>query len=93
MTHGHGDHYGGVNYLVGKYHPAVVMSDPDWKMTATQLEFETPLWDPPPNFVPGRDVAAKDGDTLTLGGTTTQLRKLGRLIVAEADRAAGTLAR
>ena len=50
ITHGHGDHYGGVSYLVDKYHPAVVMSDLDWKMTATQLEFETPLWDPPPKF-------------------------------------------
>ncbi len=73
VTHGHGDHYGGVNYLVGKYHPVVVMSDLDWKMTATQLEFETPLWDPPPKFVPGRDISAKDGDTITLGGTTVTM--------------------
>lgn len=73
VTHGHGDHYGGVNYLVDKYRPAVVMSDLDWKMTATQLEFETPLWDPPPKFVPGRDIAARDGDTITLGGTTVTL--------------------
>jgi metallo-beta-lactamase class B len=73
VTHGHGDHYGGVSYLVDKYHPAVVMSDLDWKMTATQLEFETPLWDPPPKFVPGRDIAAKDGDTITLGGTTVTM--------------------
>jgi metallo-beta-lactamase class B len=73
VTHGHGDHYGGVNYLVDKYHPVVVMSDLDWKMTATQLEFESPLWDQPPKFVPGRDIAAKDGDTITLGGTTVTM--------------------
>src|SRR5579871_4635562 len=29
VTHGHGDHYGGVNYLVGKYHPRVVASEQD----------------------------------------------------------------
>jgi metallo-beta-lactamase class B len=69
VTHGHGDHYGGVNYLVGKYHPKVVMSEQDWKMMETRLEFETPLWDAPPK----RDMAIKDGDTITLGGTTVTL--------------------
>jgi metallo-beta-lactamase class B len=73
VTHGHGDHYGGVNYLVGKYKASVVMGEPDWKMTSTKLDFETPLWDPPPVFVAGRDVSAKDGDIVTLGGTTVTL--------------------
>lgn len=45
------------------------MSEADWKMMETKLEFETPLWDPPPT----RDIAAKDGDTVTLGDTAVTL--------------------
>lgn len=73
VTHGHGDHYGGVNYLVGKYHSKVVASEQDWKMMATQLEFESSLWDAPPKFVPGQDLSIRDGDTISLGGTTVTL--------------------
>jgi metallo-beta-lactamase class B len=69
VTHGHGDHYGGAAYLAGKYGAKVVMSELDWKMTETKLEFETPLWDAPPK----RDMSVKDGDTITLGGTTVTL--------------------
>jgi metallo-beta-lactamase class B len=35
-------------------------------MMETKLEFESALWDAPPK----RDMAVKDGDTVTLGGTT-----------------------
>ncbi|MDM0106832.1 MBL fold metallo-hydrolase [Variovorax sp. J22R24] len=66
VTHGHGDHYGGARYLVQKYRPRIVMSEVDWKMTETQLEFTTPLWGAPPQ----RDLAVKDGDRITLGDTT-----------------------
>ena len=69
VTHGHGDHYGGAVYLASKYGARVVMGDEDWKMTETKLDFETPLWDPPPK----RDISAKDGDTVSLGGTTVTL--------------------
>ncbi len=69
VTHGHGDHYGGAVYLAGKYGAHVVMGEPDWKMTETKLDFETPLWDPPPK----RDISVKDGDTVKLGGTTVTL--------------------
>jgi metallo-beta-lactamase class B len=69
VTHGHGDHYGGAVYLAGKYNARVVMGEEDWKMTETKLDFETPLWDPPPK----RDISAKDGDKVTLGGTTVTL--------------------
>jgi metallo-beta-lactamase class B len=31
ITHARGDHYGGANYLVEKYHPPVVMSETDWR--------------------------------------------------------------
>jgi metallo-beta-lactamase class B len=69
VTHGHGDHYGGATYLANKYHARVVLGEEDWKMMETKLDFETPVWDPPPK----RDVSAKDGDTVSLGGTTVTL--------------------
>jgi metallo-beta-lactamase class B len=69
VTHGHGDHYGGVDYLLQRHHPQVVMSEADWTMTETKLEFESPLWGPPPK----RDVAVRDGQRLTVGDTTLQL--------------------
>lgn len=75
VTHGHGDHYGGVAYLSGKYKDArIVMGEPDWAMLSSdKIDFETPLWDAMPKFRPGVDVSAKDGDTVTLGGTTVTL--------------------
>ncbi|KQW57848.1 MBL fold metallo-hydrolase [Variovorax sp. Root411] len=69
VTHGHGDHYGGAPYLAQKYRARVVMSDTDWTMTETKLEFATPIWGAPPK----RDISVKDGDRLTLGDTTLTL--------------------
>jgi metallo-beta-lactamase class B len=66
VTHGHGDHYGGAPYLARQYRARVVMSEADWKMSETQLEFAIPLWLPPPK----RDVAVNDGDKLTQGDAT-----------------------
>lgn len=66
VTHGHGDHYGGAKYLAEKYKARVVMSETDWTMLATRLEFASRHWDAPP----ARDIAVKAGDTLTLGDTT-----------------------
>ena len=68
VSHGHGDHYGGAQYLIGKYKPRVVMSDLDWTMTETKLEFSSVHWGPPPRRDPTRDLSVKDGDLLTLGG-------------------------
>lgn len=70
ITHGHGDHYGGalrVKALAGPDSPRVVMSDPDWTMTQTQLEFASPLWPAPPRFDARRDLAVRDGDRLRQG--------------------------
>lgn len=70
ITHGHGDHYGGterVKALAAPTRPQVVMSKADWAMTATQLEFDSPLWGRPPRYEPGHDIAADDGATFTLG--------------------------
>jgi metallo-beta-lactamase class B len=72
VTHGHGDHYGGAPYLAQKYHARVVMSEADWTMTETKLEFATPIWGAPPKRGP-RDISVKDGDRLTLGDTTLTL--------------------
>jgi metallo-beta-lactamase class B len=66
VTHGHGDHYGGANYLVEQYHPRVVASEIDWHMMETGLEFNSPQWGAPPK----RDIAVRDGEQLMLGDTT-----------------------
>jgi metallo-beta-lactamase class B len=66
VSHAHGDHYGGAPYLVERYHPRVVMSERDWTMIETRLEFASPLWGAPPK----RDQAVNDGDRITLGDTT-----------------------
>ena len=70
VTHGHGDHYGGVQRVkevaaVSK--PRVVMSELDWTMTRMQLEFASPLWPAPPIFDKQLDVATRDGDVLRQG--------------------------
>lgn len=43
ISHGHGDHYGGQEYLVNKYKPRVVMSEVDWlRLEQPKLDFESP---------------------------------------------------
>jgi metallo-beta-lactamase class B len=68
VSHAHGDHYGGANYLKEKFGAHVVMSEIDWKV------FDDPQFDPKRNALfdppPKRDVAVKDGETLKLGDTT-----------------------
>ena len=68
VTHGHGDHYGGAQMIAERYRARVVASEIDWKMMETGLEFDSKMWDRPPR----RDIAIKDGDTLTLGDTTVR---------------------
>jgi metallo-beta-lactamase class B len=69
ITHGHGDHYGGVNYFTRKYGSRVVASDIDWTMMETKLEFDTPLWGRPPK----RDIAVVDGDKVRLSDTSVDI--------------------
>ncbi len=66
VTHAHGDHYGGAQYLVDRFKARVVMSEVDWKQLEGPLQFNSPNWSAPPK----RDIAIKDGDKLTLGDTT-----------------------
>lgn len=70
ITHGHGDHYGGQEYLVGRYQPQVVMSEIEWqRLEAPKQDFSSPRW----GKAPTRDISIKDGDTLRLGDTEVQL--------------------
>jgi metallo-beta-lactamase class B len=69
VTHGHGDHYGGASYFSRKYGSRVVLSETDWTMMETKLEFDHPLWGRPPK----RDISVVDGDKVTLGDTTIEI--------------------
>ena len=70
VTHAHGDHYGGVEYLVPRYRSAVVASEIDWQQLEGKLEFNSPLWGPVPKYDAARDLRVKDGDKVTLGDTS-----------------------
>src|SRR5215471_361692 len=69
ITHSHGDHYGGAQYLIDNFHPRVIMSDADWKGVEGPLQFDNPNWSKPPK----RDITINDGYKLTLGDTTLTL--------------------
>jgi metallo-beta-lactamase class B len=68
VTHGHGDHYGGAQMIAERYGARIVASEIDWQMMETGLEFDSKLWDRPPK----RDIAVRDGETLTLGDITVR---------------------
>jgi metallo-beta-lactamase class B len=65
VTHGHGDHFGGIKYLQELYSPAVYMSAKDWDLTMA-----TPQTGNNPQPLPKKDKIATDGQKLTLGDTT-----------------------
>jgi metallo-beta-lactamase class B len=75
VSHAHGDHYGGADYLKRKFNARVVMSEIDWQVLdklradLEALKKVPELFGPPPE----RDLAVKDGDTLTLGDTVVKL--------------------
>lgn len=60
VTHGHGDHYSGAQYLVDKLHPRVVTTDADWNMMQGKLDFNSSVCGP----VPARDMSVRDGEPL-----------------------------
>jgi len=68
VTHGHGDHYGGAQMIAERYGARIVASEIDWQMMETGLEFDSKLWDRPPK----RDMAVRDGESLTLGDVTVR---------------------
>jgi metallo-beta-lactamase class B len=63
ISHGHGDHHGGTKYLQDKYRPRVVMGPADWDLVERDTR----------NPRPTRDIAATDGQKITLGDTTITL--------------------
>jgi metallo-beta-lactamase class B len=64
ISHGHGDHSGGVKYLQD-YHARIVLSPADWDLLAR---------DPNNGTVnPKREMEATDGQKLTLGDITLTL--------------------
>lgn len=63
VTHGHGDHHGGTKYLQDKYRPRVVMGPSDWDLVARDTRSPRPT----------RDIAATDGQKITLGDTTVTI--------------------
>ncbi|WP_234680696.1 MBL fold metallo-hydrolase [Bradyrhizobium monzae] len=69
VTHGHGDHYGGVGFFKRIASPKVLMSDADWTMMETKLEFDRPDWGRPPR----REISVTDGQQITLGDTTVDV--------------------
>jgi metallo-beta-lactamase class B len=67
VAHGHNDHFGGAAWLQETYGARIVMSAQDWDHIRTwpQLGSPAPL--------PKQDIEARDGDEITLGGTTVKL--------------------
>jgi metallo-beta-lactamase class B len=71
LTHGHPDHYAGVNYLLDHLaptagsRPRVVMSDQDWNIITKDNS--------PAEIKPRKDMVATDGQQLTIGNTTITL--------------------
>ncbi|MEU7469210.1 MBL fold metallo-hydrolase [Streptomyces sp. NPDC044984] len=63
VTHGHGDHFGGAQYLADTYGARVMMAPADWNTLAASR----------PANAPTRDLDITDGQSLTLGGTTVRL--------------------
>lgn len=63
VTHAHGDHYGGAQYLVRQYRVRVAMSDADWAVARVRPEVNSSEWGPMPQV----DTVLKQGDALALG--------------------------
>ncbi len=62
VMHGHGDHFGGARYLQETFGAQVVASEIDW-----------PAMEKAGDRALKRNIAVKNGDTVTLGGETVKL--------------------
>lgn len=69
VTHGHGDHYGGANYLRTKYNAKVVMTKVDENLMNTVHVGANSSRSPKAPV----DIYVKDGDKITLGKTTVEI--------------------
>ncbi|MGZ3400521.1 MAG: MBL fold metallo-hydrolase [Caulobacteraceae bacterium] len=61
ITHGHADHFGGATFFQQKYGAKVVLSAVDWDLAEKARM-------PEGHPVPRRDIEAKDGEAITVGG-------------------------
>ncbi len=68
ITHAHGDHFGGYEYISDTYSPRIVMSEADWDLASRLAEH------PRFGLPPARDLSVTDGDQLTAGTTTLDIR-------------------
>lgn len=73
ITHAHGDHYGGVNYLKRKYDPSIIASNTDWMQLEGQLEYNSKYWGAAPEFNAEKDLKASDGDVISLGDESLEI--------------------
>ncbi|MCG2632778.1 MBL fold metallo-hydrolase [Bradyrhizobium sp. WYCCWR 13023] len=64
ITHGHGDHFGGAQYIRDTFGARLVASAVDWDVMANGINRFPPQWR---DVVPQRDMVLADGQTLTLG--------------------------
>lgn len=72
VTHAHGDHYGGQNYIATTYGSRVALSDADWNVLEDPAQrIENPRWGPRPS----RDIVVKDGDVLSVSGTQIRIQE------------------
>ncbi len=70
ISHGHGDHYGGAQYLADKYDAVVVMSTADWKALEDPADrIDVQGW----AEIPTPDMTVDTAETLVLGKTKIQL--------------------
>ena len=65
LTHGHADHVGGARYLQETFKPRAILGAADWDVIEKSTNFRGPR--------PVRDMAAVDGQKLTLGDVTITL--------------------
>jgi len=71
VSHGHGDHYGGAQYIVDKFGSTMVMSRTDWEpLKNPEDRFQSPGW----TEIPTPDILVDDEYDIELGGTTIKLR-------------------
>ncbi|ETI88495.1 MAG: MBL fold metallo-hydrolase [Clostridium butyricum] len=66
ITHGHGDHYGGAQYIADNYGSSILMSALDWEYMETHFTYQCGPEFPKP--ISHTDIT--DGQKLTLGDTT-----------------------
>jgi metallo-beta-lactamase class B len=73
ITHSHGDHYAGAQYLKDTYGARLIASQADWEVMAKGAPpGRRNMFDPPPKKA-ADDIVAADGQVISLGGTDIHL--------------------